>query len=127
MIQYIPLIFLGVLLNATAQLFLRKGMTTIAPFELSWRELVPAAMSAALNPFVAAGLACHVISVGAWMLVLSRVEVSFAYPFQGIGYVFTAIVGYYYFQENLGATRIAGIALICLGVALISRSGTPAA
>jgi multidrug transporter EmrE-like cation transporter len=56
------------------------------------------------------------------MAVLSRVEVSFAYPFLSIGYVVVAIVGYYFFNESLTLTRILGILIICVGVYLISRS-----
>jgi multidrug transporter EmrE-like cation transporter len=57
------------------------------------------------------------------MLVLSRVEVSFAYPFLSVGYIVTAVAGYAVFNEQLSLTKIMGIALICLGVILIAGSG----
>jgi multidrug transporter EmrE-like cation transporter len=65
---------------------------------------------------------CYAVSILLWMAVLSKVEVSFAYPFLSIGYVVAALVGYQFFGESLSLTRIAGILVICLGVFLISRS-----
>lgn len=45
-----------------------------------------------------------------------------AYPLLSIGYIITAIIGYYFLGENVNLTRIAGIALICFGIVVISRS-----
>jgi len=45
-----------------------------------------------------------------------------AYPLLSIGYIITAIMGYYFLGENVNLTRIAGIALICFGIVVISRS-----
>ena len=65
---------------------------------------------------------CYALSILLWMAVLSKVEVSFAYPFLSIGYVVAAVVGYYFFGESLSVIRIVGIVIICIGVYLISRS-----
>jgi len=78
--SYFPLIMLGVLLNAAAQLFLKEGMRRIGHFEFVWANIVPITMQVAGNVFVLGGLLCYVVSVAVWLLVLSRVEVSFAYP-----------------------------------------------
>jgi multidrug transporter EmrE-like cation transporter len=123
MAKYIPLILSGVLLNAFAQIFLKKGMMAIGEFEFSWSNALPVATSVASSPSVVLGFACYIVSVLIWLLVLSRVEVSFAYPFLSVGYIVTAAFGYYAFHEHLSAYRISGIALICFGVYLISRSG----
>jgi drug/metabolite transporter (DMT)-like permease len=122
MAKYIPLILSGVLLNALAQLFLKKGMTALGHFAFSITETAPALMRAAFNPFILAGLLSYMVSVVIWMLVLSRADVSFAYPFLSVGYIVTAVAAYLLFGESLSAVRVAGIALICLGVILISRT-----
>ena len=57
-----------------------------------------------------------------WLLVLSRVEVSFAYPLLSVGYIVNAIAAYYWFAEDLSITRMAGIAVIIAGVCLVARS-----
>lgn len=122
MYQYLSIIVSGVLLNAFAQVLLKKGMMSIGHFEFSAANLAPITLKATTNPFVVGGLLCYVLSVILWMLVLSRVEVSFAYPFLSIGYIVTAVIGYYYFGELVTVERIIGILLICSGVIFIARS-----
>jgi multidrug transporter EmrE-like cation transporter len=67
-------------------------------------------------------MACYCLSIGIWLIVLSRLEVSAAYPLLSIGYIITAVVGYFFLDENVDSSRIAGIALICVGIVFISRS-----
>jgi|SRR5215213_4232899 len=122
MIRYVPLILSGVTLNALAQILIKKGMLQIGHFAFSIANAGAVALKVAVNPSILAALTCYIVSVVLWMLVLSRVEVSFAYPFLSIGYILTAVVGYFSFGEGLSAMRIMGIGFICLGVVLISRS-----
>ena len=120
--SYLPLILLGVLLNAAAQLFLKEGMRRIGHFEFVWANIVPVTVQVAGNIFILGGLFCYVVSVAVWLLVLSRVEVSYAYPLLSVGYIVNAVGGYYLFQENLSLTRITGILIICVGVYFVTRS-----
>ncbi|MEJ2587284.1 MAG: SMR family transporter [Deltaproteobacteria bacterium] len=122
--RYLPLILLGVLLNASAQLCLKQGMRAIGRFDFSLSNLMPIGVKAALNPFVIMGLLCYVISVGVWMMALSRVDVSYAYPLLSVGYIVTAFAGQLFFGESLGPVRWAGILIICLGVFLVTRSAS---
>jgi len=122
MIPYIPLILLGVALNAVAQLLLKKGMMTIGQFSFSRDALLAIVPSVALSPFILAGLASYVVGVVIWMLVLSRVDVSAAYPFLSLGYIVAAICGWFFFAEHISLMRIVGIALTCIGVIFISQS-----
>ncbi|MCP4574897.1 MAG: EamA family transporter [Deltaproteobacteria bacterium] len=122
MTRYLPLILLGVLLNATAQLCLKQGMRQVGHFAFSLSNLAPIGFKVALNPFVFAGLVCYVVSVVVWLLALSRVEVSYAYPLLSVGYIVTAFAGQLFFGEALGPMRWAGILVICLGVYLVTRS-----
>jgi multidrug transporter EmrE-like cation transporter len=121
-VTYLPLILLGVLLNAAAQLFLKEGMRRIGHFDFVWANLLPISLQVAGNIFIIGGLLCYVISVAVWLLVLSRVEVSYAYPLLSVGYIVNAVAGYYLFQENLSFTRITGIVIICVGVYFVTKS-----
>lgn len=112
----------GVFLNAGAQLFLKAGMTRIGHFEFEWSSLVPVGLQAAMTPTIIAGLSCYVFSVVIWMAVLSRVEVSLAYPMVSIGYIIAALAGWYFFGESLSALRVTGIFVIILGVYLVSQT-----
>ena len=122
--RYIPLILLGVLLNAFAQIILKQGMRIIGPFAFSMDNLIPIGIKVALNPYVIIGLFCYVVSFVVWLLVLSRVDVSFAYPLLSVGYIVAALFGQTFFNESIGVMRWAGIVVICLGVYLITRSGS---
>ena len=80
------------------------------------------AYSLLLSYWFLAGMTCYAVSIGSWMIVLAKTEVSLAYPLLSIGYIMTAIVGYYFLGENVNLARSGGIALICFGTLLISRS-----
>ncbi|MDA8390665.1 MAG: 4-amino-4-deoxy-L-arabinose transferase [Gammaproteobacteria bacterium] len=120
--RYLPLIVLGVLLNAIAQLLLKEGMRRIGYFAFDWANVVPIGLRIAVNPFVLGGLILYVVSFVVWLLVLSRVAVSFAYPMLSLGYIFNAVAAYYLFSENVTLTRFAGICVIVLGTYLITRT-----
>ena len=68
------------------------------------------------------GLLCYGLGFMVWLIVLSKAEVSYAYPLISLGYVFTAILARTLFGEAVGVTRMAGIFVTCLGVFLIARS-----
>jgi multidrug transporter EmrE-like cation transporter len=121
--RYLPLIILGVMLNACAQIALKQGMRQIGRFAFSIENILPIGIKVALNPFVIFAIFCYVVSVVVWLLVLSRVDVSYAYPLLSLGYIVTAFAGHLFFGEDLGPVRWAGILIICLGVYLITRSG----
>ena len=116
------LILTGVLLNAAAQLLLKAGTTRIGSFEFSAGNVVPIGTQLALQPHILGGLACYVVSVVVWIMALSRVEVSIAYPMLSIGYIVNAVAAYYLFGESLGAQKLLGIGFIVIGVWLVARS-----
>lgn len=115
------LMILGsVLLNAVAQLLIRKGMLEVGAVGVNniMQNLGP--MLA--NIWLWGAMLSYAVSILMWMSVLSKVEVSYAYPFLSVGYIVAAVAGYALFNEHLSITRIAGIVVICIGVILISRS-----
>ena len=116
------LVLAGVLLNAAAQLLLKAGTNAIGAFAFSADNLVPVGIKVASNPFIVSGLGCYAVSVVVWIMALSRVEVSLAYPMLSIGYVVNAVAAWYLFGEALSAQRMIGIGTIIVGVFLVSRS-----
>jgi multidrug transporter EmrE-like cation transporter len=119
--RYIPLILFTVLTNAAAQIMLKKGMLALGPLSLD-NGVVGTVLRVVFNPWVFVGLSTFVISMASHLVVLSKVELSFAYPFLSLAYVVVAVYAYYIFKEDVNAIRIAGIGLICFGTILISRS-----
>jgi len=103
-------ILVGVLLNAAAQLLLKAGTNAM-----------PLGVRLALEPHILGGLACYVVSVVVWVVALSRVPVSIAYPMLSIGYVVNAIAARYLLGETLTPMRLVGIGIIVLGVFIVAR------
>jgi multidrug transporter EmrE-like cation transporter len=116
------LILLGVLLNAAAQLLLKAGMSQIGHFEFSMANAIPIGFKVMASPPIVGGLFLYVVSVGVWLLVLSRVQVSFAYPMLSIGYVVNALAANYLFGEPLTSLRMLGIFIIITGVYLVAQT-----
>jgi drug/metabolite transporter (DMT)-like permease len=97
-------------------------MNTIGRFEFDRGNLVTMLPVVALNPFIIGGLAVLVFSMGLHLMALSRVDLSFAYPFLSISYILVLIAGYFVFGETVNASRMVGVALICGGTFFIARS-----
>jgi multidrug transporter EmrE-like cation transporter len=116
------LVLTGVLLNAAAQLLLKAGTNAVGHFEFHLDNVLPVGMKIAFEPHILGGLACYGISVVVWIMALSRVPVSIAYPMLSIGYIVNAIAAYYLFNEPLAGQKLLGIAFIVVGVWLVARS-----
>ena len=123
MTRYIPLILFTVLTNFSSQIMLKHGMTSMSKLELSPSTLIPTIFSVVFNPWVFAGLFMMVISMGSHLFVLSRVEISFAYPFLGLSFVLITLWGFFMLGEDVNLWRVIGVLFICVGVVLVARSG----
>ena len=116
------LVLAGVLLNAAAQLFLKAGTNAVGHFEFHADNIVPVGLKLAFQPFIMGGMACYAVSLVLWIMALSRVPVSIAYPLLSVGYVVNAIAAHYLFGEAVTATRWLGIGFIVIGVWLVAKS-----
>ena len=120
--RYVILILGCVVVNSFGQLSLKKGMMSVGKIGFELNQLVPTLLSAFGNSFVLLGLSLYVISALLWMVILSRVDLSFAYPFVSFSYVMVILFSWLLLKENLPFIRIVGVLVICLGVYLVSRS-----
>jgi drug/metabolite transporter (DMT)-like permease len=121
--KYIAFILFTVMTNAAAQLMLKQGMISIGPISFEGVNPLVRILQVVFSPWVFFGLCTFVISMASHLYVLSKVELSFAYPFLSLAYVAVAVFYYFVFREDLNVLRIAGIACICLGTVLIAQSG----
>jgi multidrug transporter EmrE-like cation transporter len=112
----------GVLLNAAAQLLLKAGTNVLGVITLSREGFADTLMRMATQGYFVLGAGCYVVSLFVWILGLSRVPVSIAYPLLSVGYIVNAIAAQYLFGETVTAMRWLGIGCIIVGVALVSRS-----
>jgi multidrug transporter EmrE-like cation transporter len=118
----LALILTGVLLNAAGQLLLKAGSRAVSGISFTVANAGVLFERMALNPPILLGLVCYVVSVVVWVMALSRVDVSVAYPMLSIGYVVNALAAWMLFSENLSSARVAGIGVIIVGCWLVARS-----
>lgn len=116
------IIFVGVLLNSAAQLMLKAGAKTLGTVVVgNGASLLAAGWGAATQPWIVLGLCCYFVSAGLWVLALTRVDVTVAYPMLSMGYVIAALLAWHFFGEALTASRVLGIAIILVGVVVLGR------
>ena len=123
------LILFSVVLGVLGQLSLKHGVMAVSDLgtsgitqSLSVKSIVTFLQGAAGNKFVILGFMCYVISAASWLVILSRVELSLAYPLISIGYILVVVLSKYLFDEPVTSMRIAGTLLVCGGVFLLVRS-----
>jgi multidrug transporter EmrE-like cation transporter len=112
----------GVLLNAAAQLLLKAGTNATGVITLTAGNWLATLARLATVPPIAAGIACYAVSVVVWILGLSRVPVSVAYPMLSLGYVVNAVAAQMLFGESVTLQLWIGIGFIVLCVWLVARS-----
>lgn len=116
------LLMSGVLLNAGAQLLLKAGTNVLGVITLTRETWLDTFVKMATQGYFVLGAACYVFSLVVWILGLSRVPVSVAYPLLSVGYIINAIAAHYLFGESVTLTRWLGIGFIIVGVWLVARS-----
>jgi drug/metabolite transporter (DMT)-like permease len=116
------LIFTGVMLNAAAQILMKAGTNAIGHFEFSVENILPIGLKLATEWHIVVALCCYALSVIIWILALSRVPVSIAFPMLSMAYVVNAIAAWYLLGEAFNPAKLIGMGVIILGVIIISRA-----
>jgi len=116
------LILSGVLCNAAAQLFLKAGGNAIGVVSLTPGSMLSTIWRVGTQPYYWGGFVCYAVSIVVWIMAISRVPVSVAYPMLSIGYIVNAFAAWYLFGEAMTWTKSAGIFVIILGVWLVAKA-----
>ena len=117
------LILTGVGMNAAAQLLLKAATRPLGAFTVFDADTLMKSIGIlSLSVPFWAGMMCYAFSVCVWLAALSKAPVSVAYPMLSLGYVVVAAVSATWLGESLSMAKVLGIALICAGVVLVSRS-----
>ena len=114
------ILLVSISLAIAGQLLMKQGMMMFGKFPVV--QLLPKLIPMFLQPYVFFGFVCFAVSSIFWLVVLSRIDISLAYPLVSIAYVVVAIFSYFVFKENVSLIRWLGIIVICVGVYLVSRS-----
>jgi len=116
------LILFTVTLSACAQLALKLGVAKLQTEHAFQLGMVDTIMSVAMSPLIWLGLFIYAVSVALWIWVLSKVDLSVAYPFVGVSFLVTMAFGAFLLNESVTPLRIAGTLLIATGCVLVGRS-----
>ena len=120
--QTFPMILASVAISALAQIALKYGMSSLA-VQRSIKTGLPVEIvtNIASSPMVLLGMGLYFASMVIWLFVLSKVEVSYAYPFVALGFVFTALLGRLLFHDEFSIYKVIGTLLIVGGVVVMAR------
>ena len=74
-----------------------------------------------LSPYVISGLMVYAFASVLWIYILNKGELSYVYPIQSTAFIFALLIGTTFFKEQLTASKVIGVLVICLGVIIITR------
>ncbi|KAA6338206.1 putative 4-amino-4-deoxy-L-arabinose-phosphoundecaprenol flippase subunit ArnF [termite gut metagenome] len=117
MIKY-TVIIVSTFISAIAQYSLKIGVNSLT----GKKDIGMLVKSVIFNIHILTGLFLYTIGAILWLYVLSKFELSKAYPLASLGYVFSTIIGYLLLNESLSIYRLLGIGFIITGVYFISNS-----
>ena len=117
-----PVLLLNILFNALGQISLKYGVDKVGSLEFSFANIWHLSLQLATNPWIIGGLFLYMLSMCVWFFILSRVDVSIAYPMISLAYIINAIGAYYMLGEQITILRLSGIVVILVGVFLVARS-----
>ena len=116
------LVFISVAAMTAAQLLLKKGLLLVGGSPAHLVDLIPFFLKAYTNIYVISAVLLTIVTALAWILAVSKVQLSFLYPFMALSYVLVALFSLLFFKEDVGVLRWLGIIVICAGVFIVSRS-----
>ncbi len=115
-------LFGGVLLNAFAQLGLKAATDVTGPLAEPGTPVLQRSLELLGVPWLWLALGCYGLSVVVWLIGLSRVPVTQAYPLLSLGYVLNIGLAWWLLGEVPNTQRVVGILVIVSGVVLVARS-----
>jgi drug/metabolite transporter (DMT)-like permease len=115
-------ILIAVLAAAAAEVLLKKGMQSVGALTLTLHHLPGILWRVGTCPHVVIGLVLYGCGMVFWLVALSRVDLSYAYPFASVSYVGVLAASWFLFDEHIALRRLLGTAVVGLGVFLISQS-----
>jgi drug/metabolite transporter (DMT)-like permease len=120
MIRTALLGLVAIVLVSFGQTSIKFGLNTIGGFSLAGG--LSSFLKLLNTPWIIVGFASYLLSSILWMDVLSKLDFSLAFPMVGSTYVFTLLIGRFFFQESFGWERILGVGLILFGLFWLVRS-----
>jgi drug/metabolite transporter (DMT)-like permease len=123
MLRSMIFVLISVAFGVLGQIALKTGMTEVGHIGgAQLNALAPTILRVITTPLVLIGLGCYGMGAIAWLIVLSRLDLSVAYPFLALNFVFVTFASRFVLGESVPSLRWLGVLVICLGVLVVSRS-----
>ena len=116
------LVLTSVAAMTAAQLLLKKGLIVVGHVPQDLGEAPHFFLKVCSNPYMIGAVFMTIVTALAWLLAVSKAELSHIYPFMALSYVLVAAFSWWIFKEDVSALRWGGVIVICFGVFLVSRS-----
>jgi len=117
MLGPLALLIVAILLGATGQIALKTGLNLLGE-----SPSVLVVLRSILTPWVFAGFACYGLSSLLYLVAISRLQLSYAYPMVALSYVIVTVLSWKLLGETVPLMRAAGLAVICVGVLIVATS-----
>lgn len=114
------LLILSISLSVIGQILLKYGVMRLTAF--SPDHALAFFLQAASSPLVWLGLFVYAISAATWLVVISRLPLSFAYPILSTGYLAVVFLSAVLFGEALSVWKVVSVILIAIGVGILGRT-----
>ncbi len=115
------ILFTAIVCNAGANIMIKAAMRH-SPIILEQGAILQTFMQAVKNPFLIVGVILFGIALAAYSIVLSKVNLSIAYPIMtGAGFLLVFLFSGLFFKESINAIHILGAVLILSGVWILAR------
>lgn len=120
MYKTVLMVLVTCILGTLGQLALKSGMNDIGRIGLaSLYKIQTILMKVATSPKIWIGLFIYVLGTIVWLVILSRVDLSLAYPLLSMNFILVVLAAWLFLGESLTATRILGIIIICSGIVVL--------
>ena len=113
-------VLICVCFNVFGQYSMKQGMRKFGEVTID-NNILMTVMKMLLLPNVLLGLLFYTVGTVFWLIALSKIELSVAYPMLSLGYILLMILSYFLLNETITIYKIAGTLLVIVGVTLISR------
>ena len=113
----LSLLLISVLAGVFGQFFLKLGASKLGKVELD--NALNHILSIVLTPELLIGLTCYGLGAIVYILLLTRVNLSIAAPAISLSYIFSVLLGHFWFRESIASAQLIGLAAISIGVILV--------
>lgn len=122
MLKAFLILLVGIVFSVTGELLLKHGMNSVGSLSVQPSLLLPGLVRTFSNPFVIGGFASIFLGSIFWLVVISRIPLSIAYPMLSVSYVLVIIAAWLLLKESISVTRLVGAFVIISGVMIVYRS-----